>query len=133
MSEFSLKQLQQLLDVMEKMHSEALVANWDELTKLDQERRAIMKFDESSRDFQSPLKNRVNSLSTPNSRMGTNQNTTVTMEYRKLTDGICHLDKVIHETVANAKKSLLLQKRNLKAQAAAQKNYAQAQSMTTSV
>ncbi|MFK8079279.1 MAG: hypothetical protein AB8B97_03260 [Granulosicoccus sp.] len=124
--------LERLLNIMHDMHEYAKISNWEELLRLDNERRALLRFNpaqvesigyEPTADV-STVKNLLNldsksvDTSTPESCR------------KALVREISDLDKQIISTVHVKRQRLLDKNRDLSAQTQAKRQYAQTSSMS---
>ncbi len=152
----SISQLKRLKDIMQTMLSEANNANWQELSRLDSERRVLIDYqaaatgrrniqiDQTSGHRQQPPDTQIattsdapvgsttegvhssSALSDPSTGFKPNP------EYLALSTELTAIDKEISKTVQNARQALLEQTRGLRAQVSAKKEYEQASIMKVS-
>ncbi len=152
----SIDQLKRLKGIMQTMLLEANNANWQELSRLDSERRVLIDYKErasgkpnvshkASSGGQPPSDSQTGSgRVTPENLWATQPSrspvapesrsagTTPTREYLALSAELTELDKEITTTVLNARHALLEQTRGLRAQVSAKKRYEQANTMKVS-
>lgn len=103
-----ISELVKVHSVMLSMLEQAVNANWQELNRLDSERRILL---ENKND--SPV----------------NRAITSNVDYKDWCNKILELDAKINETVVQAKKDLMKESRDLTAQKNAKKGYQNAASM----
>ena len=120
----SIDQLKRLKVIMQMMLSEANNANWQELSRLDSERRVLIDFDAAVLDEH---KDAVEPESAERKRSLDRQT-----EYQALSNELVAIDEEISNTVQKARQALLEQTRGLKAQVSAKKEYEQANTMKVS-
>ena len=120
----SIDQLKRLKVIMQMMRSEANNANWQELSRLDSERRVLIDFDAAVLDEH---KDAVEPESAERKRSLDRQT-----EYQALSNELVAIDEEISNTVQKARQALLEQTRGLKAQVSAKKEYEQANTMKVS-
>ena len=152
----SISQLKRLKDIMQTMLSEANNANWQELSRLDSERRVLIKYKSAATDKpttpdastsasrQQPLNihQRPTSQShaespAPGVRSSSTHSDNSTelkpdSEYLALSTELIAIDKEISRTVQKARQALLEQTRGLRAQVSAKNEYEQANIMKVS-
>ncbi len=153
----SIEQLKQLRSIMQTMLVEANNANWQELSRLDSERRVLIgykerpgisnqKHGEKASEFAqlrpasnkvscSPTRSEARSVSSSEAAVSTTVNSTGNApdeEYVALSKELTALDKEITKTVLDARHALLEQTRVLRAQVSAKKGYEQANTMKIS-
>lgn len=157
-STLSVEQLKQLKGIMQSMLAQANNANWQELSRLDSERRVLIGYNERTTSTRNALLgNAVESGKSPATGLqaesesaaqqevqtiplaesGTTGATNPirkapTREYANLSAEIISLDKQITSTVVNARQALLDQTRVLRAQVSAKKGYENANTMKIS-
>ena len=120
----SIDQLKRLKVIMQMMLSEANNANWQELSRLDSERRVLIDFDAAVLDEH---KDAVEPESAERKRSLDRQT-----EYQALSNELVAIDEEISNTVQKARQALLEQTRGLKAQVSAKKEYEQVNTMKVS-
>lgn len=144
----SIEQLKRIKGIMQSMLAEASNANWQELSRLDSERRVTIDYQEeasgknkafceaSAGGQPHPVQHQESEGTAPEVLRGTltaplqsSAETVPNPEYRELTAELAALDKQIITTVLNARQSLLEQTRGLQAQVSAKKGYEQASTM----
>ncbi len=152
----SIGQLKQLRIIMRTMLSEASNANWQELSRLDSERRVLIEYkttatnrhknavDPATNNQQRPLdiqkESEFQALAgsttqgvRSSSALGDNsKRSKPNPEYLALSTELVAIDKEIFKTVQKARQALLEQTRGLKAQVSAKKEYEQANIMKVS-
>lgn len=140
----SIRQLEQLKTVMTQMLVEANNANWQELSRLDSERRVILNYSENAADLKvrrmaaPAVSSSLGPLALAGSSYRHSSRDAATVphdtgdaqpqdrpsdEYRSLSQQIMTLDAAIQTTVEDARSSLLKQSRGMRAQASAKKCY----------
>lgn len=117
----SIEQLRRLEGIMQTMLAEANNANWQELSRLDSERRVLIDYQERSLGKHINAPDKAPAISSAR--------TTPNPEYLALSAELKALDKAITTTVLNARHALLEQTRGLRAQVSAKKGYEQANTM----
>ena len=152
----SISQLKKLRLIMRTMLSEANNANWQELSRLDSERRVLINYksvatdthkiqiDSAPSQRQQPRGIETESTSqaragstTPDTRAssaleGISTASKPDQEYLALSTELTAIDKEISKTVQAARQALLEQTRGLKAQVSAKNEYEQANIMKVS-
>jgi len=130
MQALSVADLERLIEIMRNMHVVATDSNWQELARLDSERRALLKFD--SAQVMSITHNETsNELSgIPQATKHTKNNPAQDSYWQALVTQIVSLDKEIIHTVQSQRRRLLDENRGLSAQTRAKNEYAQTSSMT---
>ncbi|ASJ71794.1 hypothetical protein [Granulosicoccus antarcticus] len=154
----SIEQLRQLKVIMQSMLSEASNANWQELSRLDSERRVLINYkaatsverkilgnpaSQNAQQQQSEIDNGSGSTDRLNNSqrmrllpsLGSAHSAKPSpsdLEYQALSAELTAIDKRISSTVQEARKVLLEQTRGLKAQVSAKKGYEQTKTMKVS-
>lgn len=124
--------LVRLVTIMRSMHDVVTDADWQELARLDSERRALLKYDPSSAF---PIDNDqvpANVLLGQPASTGFNDRNNSESDSRResLIAEILSLDEQIISTVQNARQRLLNENRGLSGQRKAKELYAKTSSMT---
>ena len=155
-SPLSIEQLKRIKGIMLSMLAEASIANWQELSRLDSERRVMLNYQgrvsdssdgcqeislggqpvpvpraESTRTAPEVLRTALlsHSTKTPDNSSAV---TVKSSEYHVLSAELAALDQEIITTVLKARQSVLEQTRGLQAQVSAKKCYEQANVMKVS-
>ncbi len=152
----SIDQLKRLKVIMQMMLSEANNANWQELSRLDSERRVLIDFDAAvfgkNKDAVDPAsggrirpldiqREPVSQARASSSTQGARSSSALgeistgskpDPEYLALCTELVAIDEEISSTVQKARQVLLEQTRGFKAQVSAKKEYEQANTMKVS-
>lgn len=153
----SIEQLKRLHDIMQTMLAEANDANWQELSRLDSERRVLIEYRERLNGPRTTVHDKASDgvQASPDLQTESGENTSGDLrsvqlsgspaaaethssrqaanpEYLALSAELKALDEAITTTVLNARQALLEQTRGLRAQVSAKKGYEQASTMKVS-
>ena len=113
-----------LHDIMQAMLHEASRSNWQELSRLDSERRVLLQYV----DRADPQQATDNTIADEQRHADTSRSNPVPEE-EQLRRCLLALDQEINLTVQNAREALVLETRDLRAQHTAQQSYARANAM----
>lgn len=124
MGPLSITELDKLLQLMCKMQEAANSEDWQELSRLDSERRTLLNFQQ---DWKNSKNGDVSSFDSGHQLLS--DNSASANKHAALTKEILTLDEAIIAAVQTARQKLLAQNRGLLAQQRAKKLYAQTSSM----
>lgn len=132
MQPLNLQELERLLEIMRDMHDISISDNWQELARLDSERRALLRFDatvEVSDHLHQDQSTLIPKPLAPAEPVDTDL--PVELSHRdSLIQEILSLDAQILEVVQSKRQRLLDENRGLSAQLKAKQLYAKTSSMT---
>lgn len=117
----SIDEMSRILVIMEQMLLEAANANWQELSRLDSERRVLLGYQERQRSNNELLQANDSLRAAPGERE--TPEFTQTEEYLGLKERLMELDARITRKVDESRQLLIEQNRGLQAQVSAKKSY----------
>lgn len=132
MRALSIIELERLIGIMRQMQQHASNANWHELARLDNERRALLKYDAATNSSHADSQTAQTDLSKLDSERHVDSLHTKTKDslHESLVQEIQVLDRQIIDEAAAAREKLLVLNRGLNAQVKAKNLYAQTSSFT---
>ena len=129
----STMELERLIVIMRKMQQQASCGNWQELARLDGERRALLQYDSAVEPLVAGSQSSEHSQERPCMLSRNRDNVSSTLpehHQRSLVEEICNLDKQIINEALAARAKLLAKNQGLNAQVKAKALYAQTNSFT---
>lgn len=132
MPALSITELERLIVIMRQMQQHASSANWQELARLDTERRALLKYDAAADSSHNDSQSTQTDQSSPDSErqvdsLHSRPNDSL---HESLVQEIQALDRQIINEAAAAREKLLVLNRGLNDQVKAKNLYAQTSSIT---
>ncbi|MFK7861400.1 MAG: hypothetical protein AB8B64_21470 [Granulosicoccus sp.] len=132
MKPLSTGELERLIEIMRDMYDFAMTSNWQELTRLDSERRVLLSYDSpvASPDTKYQHANHLTTAAMEHLHHKEAYDTAPDSRSEGLISEIRHLDSQIVQTVLTQRKQLLKETRGLSAQMKVKNIYAQTSVIT---